>query len=410
MLEARLGDERGRRSVDDARREAGRGAGGAARAGPRHPPGDPVRARARRRLSRRSWRRAPLPVDVRGRRSTSGCPRRSRPPPTSSIAEALTNVVRYAEAASAAVRVARRGGEVEVIVSDDGVGGAAIEGGTGLRGLTRPRRGARRAAGARQPARRGHARGGAHPVHARLAGGRGGGAGGPRTGDARAVPGPGDRGGLVRRVALLIALLALAGCGKTVAVRERRHRRAAATRRRRGRRPTRGRADCRSTRSGSSSSPTARRPTRSGRSSRRAPTTPPARPTWPIVLPRAGHGRPAGHEATGRAGGPRPPGRPRRLAARRHGRSARRSATPSGRDPGGDRSTRAATHYSRLGVLAHVGQPEYFAGVGAGERMAAAGVRHAACVDHEVGQRRPGRALRRVRRRHAPPTAARRRW
>ncbi len=41
--------------------------------------------------------------------------------------------------------------------------------------------------------------------------------------------------------------------------------------------------------------------------------------------------------------------------------------------------------YRRLGVLAHVGQPEYFAGVGAGERMAAAGVRHAACVDHEAG-------------------------
>jgi simple sugar transport system substrate-binding protein len=41
--------------------------------------------------------------------------------------------------------------------------------------------------------------------------------------------------------------------------------------------------------------------------------------------------------------------------------------------------------YKRLGVLAHVGQPEYEAGVGAGERMAAAGVRHAACVDHEAG-------------------------
>ena len=41
--------------------------------------------------------------------------------------------------------------------------------------------------------------------------------------------------------------------------------------------------------------------------------------------------------------------------------------------------------YKRLGVLAHVGQPEYQAGVGAGERMAAAGVRHAACVDHEAG-------------------------
>jgi simple sugar transport system substrate-binding protein len=41
--------------------------------------------------------------------------------------------------------------------------------------------------------------------------------------------------------------------------------------------------------------------------------------------------------------------------------------------------------YRRLGVLAHVGQPEYEAGVGAGERMAASGVRHAACIDHEAG-------------------------
>jgi simple sugar transport system substrate-binding protein len=41
--------------------------------------------------------------------------------------------------------------------------------------------------------------------------------------------------------------------------------------------------------------------------------------------------------------------------------------------------------YARLGVLAHVGQPEYRAGVEAGERMAAAGVHHAACVDHEAG-------------------------
>jgi simple sugar transport system substrate-binding protein len=34
--------------------------------------------------------------------------------------------------------------------------------------------------------------------------------------------------------------------------------------------------------------------------------------------------------------------------------------------------------YKKLGVLAHVGQPEYAAGVAAGERMAAAGVRRAA--------------------------------
>jgi signal transduction histidine kinase len=52
------------------------------------------------------------------------------------IAEGLTNVVRYAETRKAWVHVTRRGGEVEVVVSDNGIGGAAIEGGTGLRGLT----------------------------------------------------------------------------------------------------------------------------------------------------------------------------------------------------------------------------------------------------------------------------------
>jgi len=36
-------------------------------------------------------------------------------------------------------------------------------------------------------------------------------------------------------------------------------------------------------------------------------------------------------------------------------------------------------------VLAHVGQPEFRAGFVGGERMAAAGVRHALCVDQEVG-------------------------
>jgi signal transduction histidine kinase len=51
------------------------------------------------------------------------------------VAEGLTNVVRYAETRRAAVRVTRVGGEVEVVVSDDGIGGATVEGGTGLRGL-----------------------------------------------------------------------------------------------------------------------------------------------------------------------------------------------------------------------------------------------------------------------------------
>jgi signal transduction histidine kinase len=51
------------------------------------------------------------------------------------IAEALTNVARYARADSAAVRVARVDGAVEIEVRDDGVGGANPAAGTGLRGL-----------------------------------------------------------------------------------------------------------------------------------------------------------------------------------------------------------------------------------------------------------------------------------
>jgi simple sugar transport system substrate-binding protein len=38
-----------------------------------------------------------------------------------------------------------------------------------------------------------------------------------------------------------------------------------------------------------------------------------------------------------------------------------------------------------LGILLHIGQTEYEAGLGGGERMAAAGVKSALCVHHEVG-------------------------
>ncbi|HKE82090.1 MAG TPA: substrate-binding domain-containing protein [Solirubrobacteraceae bacterium] len=41
--------------------------------------------------------------------------------------------------------------------------------------------------------------------------------------------------------------------------------------------------------------------------------------------------------------------------------------------------------YNRLGVLAHVGQPEDRAGFQAGRRLAASGVRHALCVNQQIG-------------------------
>ena len=51
------------------------------------------------------------------------------------VAEALTNVARYAHASRAEVSVSRENGEVEVSIRDDGIGGADPEAGSGLRGL-----------------------------------------------------------------------------------------------------------------------------------------------------------------------------------------------------------------------------------------------------------------------------------
>jgi simple sugar transport system substrate-binding protein len=41
--------------------------------------------------------------------------------------------------------------------------------------------------------------------------------------------------------------------------------------------------------------------------------------------------------------------------------------------------------WERLGLLGHVGQPEYESGLAAGERLAAGGARRVLCVNHEVG-------------------------
>ena len=51
------------------------------------------------------------------------------------VAEALTNVAKYADASRAAVRVRETGDRLVVVVEDDGKGGASENGGTGLRGL-----------------------------------------------------------------------------------------------------------------------------------------------------------------------------------------------------------------------------------------------------------------------------------
>jgi signal transduction histidine kinase len=51
------------------------------------------------------------------------------------VAEALTNVAKYARASSATVAITRAGDGVTVEIADDGVGGADVGAGSGLRGL-----------------------------------------------------------------------------------------------------------------------------------------------------------------------------------------------------------------------------------------------------------------------------------
>ncbi|GAA1338446.1 hypothetical protein GCM10009647_081460 [Streptomyces sanglieri] len=80
--------------------------------------------------------RAPIPVRVK-----VDVP--SRPSPTIEavayfvVSEALTNVVKHAEASRAEVTVERFGKTLLVVISDDGVGGAEPTGGTGLAGLAK---------------------------------------------------------------------------------------------------------------------------------------------------------------------------------------------------------------------------------------------------------------------------------
>jgi signal transduction histidine kinase len=52
------------------------------------------------------------------------------------VSEALTNAVKHSHAHDVRIAVWRENGRLTVEVSDDGIGGAAPEGGSGLRGLT----------------------------------------------------------------------------------------------------------------------------------------------------------------------------------------------------------------------------------------------------------------------------------
>ncbi len=78
--------------------------------------------------------RAPLPVELEAMPGER-LPDRVESASYFVVAEALTNIAKYARATKASVHVSRANGELLVEVSDDGVGGADPAGGSGLRGL-----------------------------------------------------------------------------------------------------------------------------------------------------------------------------------------------------------------------------------------------------------------------------------
>jgi PAS domain S-box-containing protein len=78
--------------------------------------------------------RAPVPVEV------IGLPEERLPPTAEAtayftVAEALTNVAKYAQATHATVRLAHEDGVLAIEIRDDGVGGARADAGSGLSGL-----------------------------------------------------------------------------------------------------------------------------------------------------------------------------------------------------------------------------------------------------------------------------------
>jgi signal transduction histidine kinase len=78
--------------------------------------------------------RVPVPVEIEDVPSER-LPERVEAAAYYLVAEALTNVAKYAQASSARVTIAATGGKLAVEVSDDGVGGADATAGSGLRGL-----------------------------------------------------------------------------------------------------------------------------------------------------------------------------------------------------------------------------------------------------------------------------------
>ena len=79
--------------------------------------------------------RAPLPVEV-GELPAQDLPEQVELAAYFVVSEALTNVAKHASATQASVTMTKSNRRLAVEISDDGVGGADIDLGTGLRGLT----------------------------------------------------------------------------------------------------------------------------------------------------------------------------------------------------------------------------------------------------------------------------------
>jgi signal transduction histidine kinase len=79
--------------------------------------------------------RTPVPVEVAGE-VDERLPARVEAAAYYVVAEALTNVAKYARASAVKVDISRADGQVVVTVADDGVGGADASRGSGLRGLS----------------------------------------------------------------------------------------------------------------------------------------------------------------------------------------------------------------------------------------------------------------------------------
>ena len=173
MLKARLRRQRARGHRRPDRREARRRARRAARVRARHPPGVPVRARRRRRGRGAGGARAAERRGVRRARRAPARAGRGRHLLRDRRGPDQRRPLRR-DPQRHGPRRAARGGEVVVVVTDDGKGGATVEGGTGLRGLIDRLAVLDGRLEVTSPPGDGHAPGGAHPDRARLARRRGG--------------------------------------------------------------------------------------------------------------------------------------------------------------------------------------------------------------------------------------------